>query len=88
MRDRKRGLPRERTAVQTGNQNLNHTASPRGGVFETHDPSLPDVSIFIIEGGMARVVDKGPDTQIFTVFQNDVCELSLFYTEDEHSQVS
>lgn len=74
--------------MQTGNQNLNHRASLQGGVFGTHAPGLPDVSIFIMEGGMARVVDKGPDAGFCTVFQNDVSELALFYTEDEHSQVS
>lgn len=57
-------------------------------MFGTHAPGLPDVSIFIMEGGMARVVDKGPDACFCTVFQNDVRELALFYTEDEHSQVS
>lgn len=88
MRERKRGLPRKRTALQTGTQNLNHSASPQGGVFGTHAPGLPDVSIFVMEGGMARVVDKGPDARFCTVFQNDVRELALFYTEDEHSQVS
>lgn len=88
MNEREKGLPRKRTAVQTGNQNLTHSASPQGGVFGTHAPGLPDVSIFIMEGGMARVVDKGPDACFCTVFQNDVHELAFFYTEDEHSQVS
>lgn len=68
--------------------NVNHTASLWGGMFGTHDPNLPDFSIFIIEGGMATVVDKGPDTSFFTVFQNDVCVLSIFCAEDEHSQPS
>ena len=69
---------------------LNHTASasPWGKVFGTHVSSLPDFSVFIIEGGMARVIDKGLNTHFFTVFQNDICELALFRTEDEHSQVS
>ena len=57
-------------------------------MFGTPDPSIPDFSVFIIEGGMARVVDEGLDTPFFTVFQNDVCELSLFCIEDEQSQVS
>lgn len=49
---------------------------------------LPDFSVFIIESGMARVVDKGPETHFFTVFQNDICELSLFRTEDEQSHIT
>ena len=57
-------------------------------MFGTPDPSIPDFSVFIIEGGMARVVDEGLDTPFFTVFQNDVCELSLFCIVDEQSQVS
>lgn len=75
--------------MQTGNQNLSPTASARGAVFVTRGPPrLPDASLFIIEGGVAGVVDKGPDTRLSTVFQDDVRELALFHTEDEHSQVS
>lgn len=56
--------------------------------FGTHDLSLPDFSVFIIDGGMASVVDKGPNIRFMTVIQNDICELALLRTEEEHSQVS
>lgn len=88
MRERERPNPVREDGSRDWESNLNHTASPWGGVFGTLNPNLPDFSVFIIEGGMARVVDKGLDTPFFTVFQDDVCELSLLCTEDEHSQAS
>lgn len=67
------------------------TLLPHGEKRLGLEPGLPDFSVFIIEGGVASVVDKGPHTRLFValgVFQNDVCELALFRTEDEHGQVS
>lgn len=81
-------LPSEGEGCVDWESNLNHTASAWGGWFGTHDPSLPDFSVFIIEGGMARAADKSPNILFFTVFQNDVCEHCLFRAEDKHSQVS
>lgn len=72
MRERERERPRPNPVREDGcvdwESTLNHTASLWGGLFGTPNPNLPDFSVFIIEGGMARVVDKGLDTPFFTVF--------------------
>lgn len=75
------------------------TADPRedwgqGGLLQGAERdsrlSLPDRAIFIVEGGVAGVVDECPDTPIFAIFQNNVLvyEGPLFRAEDEHSQVA
>lgn len=61
---------------------------PVGRVLGTRDSSLPDKSICIIEGGMARVIDEAPDPNLFILFQNDVCEVFTTCAGDEQSQAS
>lgn len=51
------------------------------------DPNLPDLSILIVEGGMARVSNKASDLSTCRVFQNNVSKFLHSFAGDEQSQV-
>lgn len=53
----------------------------------SEDPNLPDPSILIVEGGMARVGNKASDVFTDRVFQNNVSKFFDSFAGDEQSQV-
>lgn len=56
-------------------------------VLESEDPNLPDPSILVVEGGMARVGNKASDLFPYRVFQNNIRKFFHSFAGDEQSQV-
>lgn len=56
-------------------------------VLQSKDPNLPDPSILIVEGGMARVGNKASDLFTYRVFQNNIRKFFNSFAGDEQSQV-